>query len=144
MTIKWEQTRMMMIIMMTMSINLCLRIQMIFTQYLKRLIINISLYQSLEKDTDRINYGVINISRYIWYNMIMVTSGSVKSMTNQIIVVECNAKLILNTFIIYGYHYSYPNIFYPSLIQLEYFENMQIRITNLLKTSFLQSIMRLT
>ena len=46
--------------------------------------------------------------------------------------------------IIYGYHYSYPNIFYPSLIQLEYFENMQIRITNLLKTSFLQSIMRLT
>ena len=140
MTIKWEQTRMMMIIMMTMSINLCLRIQMIFTQYLKRLIINTSLYQSLEKDTDRINYGAINICKYIWWNMTMVTSG----MTNQIRIVECNAILILNIYIIYGYHYSYPNIFYPSLIQLEYFRNMLIRITNLLKTSFLQSIMRLT
>ena len=63
-------------------------------------------------------------------------------------IVECNAMLILNTYIIYYTiilcHHSYPNIFHPSLIQLEYFENMQIRITNLLKTSFLQSIMRLT
>ena len=139
MTIKWEQTRMMMIIMMTMSINLCLRIQMIFTQYLKRLIINTSLYQSLEKDTDRINYGVINICKYIWWNMIMVTRGRMQC--------HVNSEYLHNSlyhYIMYGCHHSYPNIFHPSLIQLEYFENMQIRITNLLKTSFLQPIMRLT
>ena len=75
--------------------------------------------------------------------MIMVTSGSVKndeSNYNSRMQFHINSKYT----IIYGYHYSYPNIFYPSLIQLEYFENMQIRITNLLKPSFLQSIMRLT